>query len=86
VVWQAAGEYPGAVLGDGDRVLGVGGARAVGRADGPAVGVEDDPVGETRRLPTPAFGTIACLREVLDLPIQDLAAAWRAGVRLEAAS
>jgi hypothetical protein len=34
-----------------------------------------------------AFGTIACLSEVLDLPIQDLAAAWRnAPRRLEAAS
>jgi len=42
---------------------------------------------ETGRLPTPAFGTIACLSEVLDLPIQDLAAAWRnAPRRLEAAS
>jgi transcriptional regulator with XRE-family HTH domain len=41
---------------------------------------------ETGRLPTPAFGTIACLSEVLDLPIQDLAAAWRTGLRLEAAS
>jgi DNA-binding transcriptional LysR family regulator len=45
VVWQVLGEHQGAVLGDRDRVLGVGGARAVGRADGPAVGVEDDPVG-----------------------------------------
>jgi hypothetical protein len=26
---------------------------------------------ETDRLPTPAFGTIACLSEVLDLPVQD---------------
>jgi hypothetical protein len=41
---------------------------------------------ETGRLPTPAFGTITCLSEVLDLPIQDLAAAWRNGLRLEAAS
>ena len=41
---------------------------------------------ETGRLPTPAFGTIACLSEVLDLPIQDLAAAWRNHSRLEAAS
>jgi transcriptional regulator with XRE-family HTH domain len=32
---------------------------------------------ETGRLPTPAFGTIACLSDVLGLPIQDLAAAWR---------
>ncbi|GAB3913307.1 helix-turn-helix transcriptional regulator [Kibdelosporangium lantanae] len=41
---------------------------------------------ETGRLPTPAFGTIACLSDVLDLPIQDLAAAWRDGPPLEAAS
>lgn len=41
---------------------------------------------ETGRIPSPAFGTVACLSEVLDLPIQDLAAAWRAGPRLEAAS
>ncbi|MFI0465415.1 helix-turn-helix transcriptional regulator [Saccharopolyspora sp. 5N102] len=41
---------------------------------------------ETGRLPTPAFGTIVCLSEVLDLPIQDLAAVWRNGLRLEAAS
>jgi hypothetical protein len=41
---------------------------------------------ETGRLPTPAFGAIACLSEVLDLPIQDLAAVWRNGPPLEAAS
>jgi len=41
---------------------------------------------ETGRLPTPAFGTIACLSDVLDLPIQDLAAAWRNNPPLEAAS
>jgi transcriptional regulator with XRE-family HTH domain len=41
---------------------------------------------ETGRLPTPAFGTIAALSDVLDLPIQDLAAAWRDGSRLKAAS
>jgi DNA-binding Xre family transcriptional regulator len=41
---------------------------------------------ETGRLPTPAFGTIAALCEVLDLPIQDLAATWRNGPPLEAAS
>jgi transcriptional regulator with XRE-family HTH domain len=39
---------------------------------------------ETGRLPTPAFGTIACLSEVLGLPIQDLAEEWRSGLRLEA--
>jgi hypothetical protein len=31
------------------------------------------------------FGTIACLSEVLDLPIQELAAAWCSGPRLEEA-
>lgn len=36
---------------------------------------------ETGRLPTPAFGTIVCLSEALDLPIQDLAAVWRDGAR-----
>jgi transcriptional regulator with XRE-family HTH domain len=41
---------------------------------------------ETGRLPTPAFGTIACLSEALDLPIQDLAATWRDGLRLKSAS
>ncbi len=41
---------------------------------------------ETGRLPTPAFGTIACLSEVLGLPLQDLADAWRTGLRLDAAS
>lgn len=41
---------------------------------------------ETGRLPTPAFGTIACLSDVLGLPIQDLAATWRSGLRLKTAS
>jgi transcriptional regulator with XRE-family HTH domain len=41
---------------------------------------------ETGRLPTPAFGTIACLSEVLDLPIEDLAATWRSGLGLKTAS
>jgi DNA-binding Xre family transcriptional regulator len=36
---------------------------------------------ETGRLPTPAFGTVACLCDVLDLPIEDLAATWRQGLR-----
>ncbi|MCP2339337.1 helix-turn-helix domain-containing protein [Actinomadura rupiterrae] len=41
---------------------------------------------ETGRLPSPAFGTIASLSEVLGLPIQDLADAYRKAPRLEAAS
>jgi DNA-binding XRE family transcriptional regulator len=36
---------------------------------------------ETGRLPTPAFGTVACLCDVLGLPIEDLATAWRQGLR-----
>src|SRR5205085_50922 len=39
------GEHQGAVLGDGDRVLHVGAAGAVGAAEGPAVGVGVDLVG-----------------------------------------
>ncbi|QUQ64825.1 helix-turn-helix domain-containing protein [Kutzneria sp. CA-103260] len=41
---------------------------------------------ETGRLPTPAFGTVACLSETLGLPIQDLAEAWTAALRLKNAS
>lgn len=41
---------------------------------------------ETGRLPTPAFGTIACLSEALGLPVQDLADAWTAALRLKSAS
>jgi hypothetical protein len=41
---------------------------------------------ETGRLPTPAFGTIACLSDVLDLPMQHLADTWRDGLRLKTAS
>lgn len=36
---------------------------------------------ETGRLPTPAFGTVACLCDVLGLPIEALATAWRQGLR-----
>ena len=42
---------------------------------------------ETGRLPSPGFGTVVCLGEALDLPVQDLADAWRgAGVPLGAVS
>jgi transcriptional regulator with XRE-family HTH domain len=41
---------------------------------------------ETGRLPSPAFGTIVCLSDALGLPMQELAAAWREGRPLEAAS
>ena len=40
---------------------------------------------ETGRLPSPGFGTIICLSEALDLPVQELAATWRgSGLPLEA--
>lgn len=32
---------------------------------------------ETGRLPSPGFGTIICLGEALNLPVRELAAAWR---------
>ncbi|MBK1789105.1 helix-turn-helix domain-containing protein [Prauserella cavernicola] len=42
---------------------------------------------ETGRLPSPGFGTIICLGEALDLPVQELAATWLgSGLPLEAAS
>lgn len=41
---------------------------------------------ETGRLPTPAFGTVVCLSDVLGLPMQELAAAWRDGLPLGAVS
>ncbi|MFI9379668.1 helix-turn-helix domain-containing protein [Kutzneria sp. NPDC052558] len=41
---------------------------------------------ETGRLPTPAFGTVACLGEALGLSVQDLADAWTAALRLRNAS
>ncbi|MEQ3553140.1 helix-turn-helix transcriptional regulator [Pseudonocardia nematodicida] len=41
---------------------------------------------ETGRLPSPGFGTIICLSEALDVPVQELAATWRgADLPLEAA-
>jgi transcriptional regulator with XRE-family HTH domain len=36
---------------------------------------------ETGRLPSPAFGTVACLSDALGLSIEDLATAWRDGLR-----
>jgi transcriptional regulator with XRE-family HTH domain len=42
---------------------------------------------ETGRMPAPGFGTIVCLGEALDMPLQELAATWRGtDVPLEAAS
>lgn len=37
---------------------------------------------ETGRLPTPAFGTIVSLSDVLGVPLEELAAAWRADLSL----
>jgi transcriptional regulator with XRE-family HTH domain len=31
---------------------------------------------ETGRLPAPAFGTVVCLSQALDIPLTDLADAW----------
>ncbi|GAB3458105.1 helix-turn-helix transcriptional regulator [Streptomonospora sediminis] len=41
---------------------------------------------ETGRLPTPAFGTIVRLSEVLGVPLSDLAIAWRTDPALSRAS
>lgn len=32
---------------------------------------------EAGRLPSPGFGTIVCLGEALDVPVQELASTWR---------
>ncbi|AVH23359.1 helix-turn-helix transcriptional regulator [Nocardia cyriacigeorgica] len=34
---------------------------------------------ETGRLPSPAFGTVVALSQVLDLPLDELAAIWLSG-------
>ncbi|MFE3442988.1 helix-turn-helix transcriptional regulator [Nocardia sp. NPDC059180] len=34
---------------------------------------------ETGRLPSPAFGTVVALSQVLDLPLDELAAIWMSG-------
>ncbi|MEU7864717.1 helix-turn-helix transcriptional regulator [Nonomuraea sp. NPDC049141] len=42
---------------------------------------------ESGRLPSPGFGTIVCLGEALNVPVQELAAIWRGkDLPLEAAS
>jgi transcriptional regulator with XRE-family HTH domain len=41
---------------------------------------------ETGRLPTPAFGTIVSLSDVLGVPLDVLAAAWRADLPLRVVS
>lgn len=40
---------------------------------------------ETGRLSAPAFGTIVGLSDALELPLDELAMAWRDGMRYEAA-
>ncbi|WP_228000617.1 helix-turn-helix transcriptional regulator [Nocardia australiensis] len=40
---------------------------------------------ETGRLPTPAFGTIVSLCAVLDIPLEELADAWRSTSLAESA-
>lgn len=35
---------------------------------------------ESGRLPAPAFGTVVCLSQALDIPLDDLADAWLADV------
>jgi transcriptional regulator with XRE-family HTH domain len=41
---------------------------------------------ETGRLPAPAFGTVVCLSQALDVPLADLAETWLAGALISQAS
>ncbi|MEU8661681.1 helix-turn-helix domain-containing protein [Actinoplanes philippinensis] len=41
---------------------------------------------ETGRLPAPAFGTVVCLSQALDIPLAGLADVWLAGALLPQAS
>ena len=41
---------------------------------------------ETGRLPAPAFGTVVCLSQALDVPLSDLAEVWLADTRVRQAS
>ena len=41
---------------------------------------------ETGRLPAPAFGTVVCLSQALDLPLSELADAWLADMPVRQAS
>jgi transcriptional regulator with XRE-family HTH domain len=76
-----AGQRLGALLRDARAARGLG---DVARAAG--ISPETLRKIETGRLPTPAFGTIVCLSDALGLPMQELAAAWRDGLPLEAVS
>lgn len=37
---------------------------------------------EAGRLPAPAFGTVVCLSQALDVPLGDLAGVWLAGTTI----
>ena len=41
---------------------------------------------EAGRLPAPAFGTVVCLSQALDVPLSDLAEAWLADMPIRQAS
>ncbi|BEL03381.1 helix-turn-helix transcriptional regulator [Actinoplanes sichuanensis] len=41
---------------------------------------------ETGRLPAPAFGTVVCLSQALDIPLSDLADVWLADTLISQAS
>ncbi|MGC5054225.1 helix-turn-helix domain-containing protein [Micromonospora sp. DT48] len=41
---------------------------------------------EAGRLPAPAFGTVVCLGQALDVPLTDLAEVWRSGMPARQAS
>jgi transcriptional regulator with XRE-family HTH domain len=41
---------------------------------------------EAGRLPAPAFGTVVCLSQALDVPLSDLADIWRADMPIGQAS
>jgi transcriptional regulator with XRE-family HTH domain len=41
---------------------------------------------EAGRLPAPAFGTVVCLSQALNMPLDELAAVWLAGMPVRQAS
>ena len=41
---------------------------------------------EAGRLPAPAFGTVVCLSQALDVPLGELADVWLADMRIRQAS
>ncbi|MBB2943480.1 transcriptional regulator with XRE-family HTH domain [Actinoplanes lutulentus] len=41
---------------------------------------------EAGRLPAPAFGTVVCLSQALDVPLSELAEVWLAGMPVRQAS